>query len=183
MAAEIKVYLDACCFIDLAKQAKGVALTPERDEQAWFASRILEAAKDGKVKVFTSGFTLVECVGVRESDDQKTDLLCDDEVKRIFSSILASGRSGVIPVQPDYFITEAARDLYWKHKVTCRPADRLHLATAISIGCSEFMTLDGRIGVTHRKLAKRHFNLSVISPKETVLLPNEYRQLRLTDHE
>lgn len=183
MADEAKVYLDTCCFVDLAKQAKGLTLTPQRDEQAWFVSRILEAAKDGKIKAYTSGFTLVECIGVKESTDENAAMVFDDEVKRLFSSILASGRSGVIPVQPDYFITKDARDMYWYHGITCKPADRLHLATAISIGCSEFLTLDGRIGITHRKAVKHKFDLSVISPKDTVLLPHEYRQLPLTGHE
>lgn len=179
MADEIKIYLDTCCFVDLAKQAKGIPLTPEKDENAWFSERVLEAARDGKVTAYTSGFTLVECIGIRESADGSGELIFDEEVKRLFSSILASGRSGIIPVQPDYFITKAARDLYWTHGVTCKPADRLHLATAISIGCSELLTLDGRIGVTHRKTIKQKFGLSVITPKETTLLPNEYRQLRL----
>ena len=183
MASEPKIYLDACCFIDLAKQSKAIALTPEKTDGAWFSARLLEASRDSKIKIYTSGFTQVECIGVKEKDEANSPMIFDAEVRRLFESILSSGKSGVIPVEPGYFITKAARDLYWDHGVFCKPPDRLHLATAISVGCSEFLTVDGRINQTQRKLVLKNFGLSVISPRETKVLPSEYRQLRIDQHD
>lgn len=183
MENALKIYLDSCCFIDLAKQTKGIPLTPEKSDGAWFSARLLEAARDGKIKIYTSGFTQVECIGVKEKDEANSPMIFDADVRRLFESILSSGKSGVLPVEPGYFITKAARDLYWTHGVTCKPADRLHLATAISVGCAEFLTGDGRINQTQRRLVNKNFGLSVISPKDTKALPSEYRQLRIEDHE
>lgn len=171
------VYIDSCCFIDLAKQAKGISLTQEKSDDAWHSWKLIQAARDGKIKLWTSAFTQVECVGVKENDGANAPMIFDTEVRRLFDSILASGRSGVIPVQPTYFITKAARDLYWDSGVFCKPADRLHLATAISVGCSEFLTGDGRINQTQRRQLEKKFGLNVIRPKDTKVLPGEYRQL------
>src|SRR5574338_119508 len=171
MADEIKVYLDSCCFIDLAKQAKGFPLTQEKTDGAWYSWKLLEAARDRKLQIYTSAFTQVECIGVKGKDVANSPMIFDAEVRRLFDSILASGKSEVVPIQPTYFISKAARDLYWNTGVTCKPADRLHLATAISVGCTEFLTGDGRINQTQRRLVAREFGLEVLSPKDTKSLP------------
>ena len=179
MAGAPSVYIDSCCFIDLVKQAKGVSITPDRVDDAWFCENLIRAAQDRKVKIFTSAFTQVECVGIKEKDGPNVPVIADDEVKRLFESILASGRSGITPVQPTYFITKAARDLFWSDGVLCKPADRLHLATAISVGCTEFLTADGRINKTQRSKLAKQFALNVVRPQDTRCLPDEYRQLRI----
>lgn len=181
MAEAPSIYLDSCCFIDLARQVKGIVLTKERSSDAWYSRKLIQAAKDGNIKLFTSAFTQVECVGVREKEGANVPMIFDADVRRLFDAILASGRSGVIPVQPSYFITKAARDLYWDGGVPCKPADRLHLATAISVGCTEFLTADGRINKMQRKQLTKRFGLAVLPPKETSALPSEYRQLLIDD--
>ncbi|MBK8746115.1 hypothetical protein [Propionivibrio sp.] len=49
MSDEIRVYVDACCFIDMAKKAKGLLLTKQKEDDVWFITKLLEAAKDGKI--------------------------------------------------------------------------------------------------------------------------------------
>ncbi len=183
MSDEIRVYVDACCFIDMAKKAKGLLLTKQKEDDVWFITKLLEAAKDGKIRAYTSAFTMVECIGVRATEGKNSEMIVDDEIKRLFKSILASGRSGIIPVQPDYFVNQTARDLYWKSNITCKPADRLHLATAISVACSEFITIDGRIGTTHRTEIKKKFDMNICSPINTKCLPDGYRQLDIAERD
>jgi hypothetical protein len=117
--------------------------------------------------------SIAECVHVDEPSGPS------QETRDIFVEFLTSG-SVVHLVEPDLFVAERARDLYWQDGVILRGADSLHVASAILDGCTEFLTLDGRI----RKQGKfataipllHKVGLAVVRPSETGKLPNEYRQ-------
>ena len=89
------------------------------------------------------------------------------------------GRPSVIPVQPSIFIVERARDLNWVHGLTTKPMDTIHLASALEMGCSEFITTDKGIHSQADKLKSQ--GLSVIYAAATTLLPSKYRQLSIAE--
>lgn len=160
----------ACCFIDLVKGSVGKALEPERDREVWFIEALLKASANRDLEVYTSTITVAECTHV--GDENITD-----EVKELFVRFLTSGRH-VVLIQPDVFIAEDARDLRWKHKIALSGADALRVASALSVGCKEFLTTDqrrkGPLGQAD-KIAQ--LGMYVIVPSATGLLPDEYRQI------
>ncbi len=60
MATNPRIYLDACCFIDMAKQAVG-RLPGERDADVWYVRKLLEARRDGEIDIYTSVLSIAEC--------------------------------------------------------------------------------------------------------------------------
>src|SRR5690606_20789210 len=104
----------------------------------------------------------------------------DENIQRLFRAMLTSGRGGVIPYQADYFVMERARDLRWKHSITLKPADSIHVATALEAGCDEFITWDGvnkRASPVKAAPLLAKFGLSVITP-DKVSIPDDYRKMQ-----
>jgi PIN domain len=165
-----KVYLESCCFIDLAKQRIGVPLPDAaREKEIWFCRQILRAGRAGDMSVYTSALTTIECLHI---DKQYTP-----EIQRAFTTLL-SGASGVIPVQPEIFVIERARDLRWIHKVELKPLDGMHVASALEAGCVELITTDEGI---HKKMkgpeiTALNVGLRAILASQTQTLPAQYRQ-------
>lgn len=169
-----RVYLDACCFIEVAKAKIGAATNPY-GQFVWPVQTLLSAAKNGDILAFTSTITLAECL--------HADGACDEEVQRLFRAMLGSGRSGVTPVSADWFVSERARDLRWKHKIMLNPLDSLHAATALELKCDEMLTFDGVTG-KRKSLLKAapeigKLGLSVLLPDKTLSIPDKYRQHKL----
>ena len=120
------------------------------------------------------------CRNVVVKDQSKPDkpIVEEDAVKPLFRGMLTSGKSGVMPVIPTPKIPEAARDLRWAHGITCKPMDALHLATAIEMKCSHFLTSDGLGAENVAKLAA--LGLTVCRADSAArLLPTQYRQFEL----
>jgi predicted nucleic acid-binding protein len=163
-----KVYCESCCFIDLAKKQHGVTTDPARDRHLWFAEQILRAGRAGDLQVYTLTLTTVECLHI---DRQYTP-----EIQRIFKTLL-SGASGIIPIQPDPFVVERARDLRWVHNLTLKPFDSLHVAAALEVGCTEFITTDGGILKRFDQLNSASLGLRAIMAADTRMLPEGYKQI------
>src|SRR4051812_39276669 len=104
------VYMDSCCFIDLAKPLMKVTTLPARAPHIYFCRKFLEAARANHVIVYTSTVAVVECVKVTDETVKGGPTVDDERVKVLFRSMLLSGKSGVMPVMPSAQITEAARD-------------------------------------------------------------------------
>ena len=170
------VYMDTCCFIDTVKYAKKLNIASGQEKDIWTAQQFLYAARDREIKIYTSSLTTAEFIGVRES--KKDPINIDDETQRLIGAILGSGISGVIPVQPDYFVVKAARDLAWKHGFSAvKPMDRMHLATALAVSCIEFLTTDHRLASPARKAMLSKLGLRICNPNDSNLLPEKYRQM------
>ncbi|MBK80454.1 MAG: hypothetical protein CMQ43_06005 [Gammaproteobacteria bacterium] len=168
-----KIYIDSCCFIEVAQEQLGV--TQSSEDNRWFTKRLVDAAKAGDVAVYTSLLTQAECLYVNDTSGSK---LSSDEVQKLFKSLLSSGRSGVIPIEPSLFVIDAARDLNWVHSLNLRPMDSIHVASARFVGCSELLTLDRKTMLTESRVsALKSLGLRVIEPKDTLLLPPQYRQM------
>lgn len=162
-----KVYCDSCCFIDLAKKRHGAETDPKRERHLWFAEQILRAGRAEHLSVYTLTLTIVECLHI---DQQYTP-----DVQRIFKTLL-SGASGVILVQPDPFVVERARDLRWIHNLTLQPFDSLHVAAALEVGCTEFITTDGGILKRFNPINGAKLGLRAIMAADSSALPEGYKQ-------
>jgi len=162
-----KLYMDSTCFIDMAKGDVGNLPEPLRQD-VWFCKKLLEAHRDGKVQVFTAMLTVAEC--------QHVDGICDDKVQRLFHSLLTSGQF-VSLVQDTIIIADRARKLKWIHNVSLKGADSLHIASALEMECSEFLTSDKHFISCADEGPK--LGIRIIHPNETGLLPSDYRQKSL----
>lgn len=178
MADSSSVYMDTCCFIDVVKRAKGISIETNQEKDIWTAQQFLYAARDGEITIYTSSLTMAEFIGVRAS--KKDPMNIDAETQRLIGAIIGSGRSGVIPIQPDYFVIKAARDLAWVHGFSAvKPMDRMHLASALSVTCGEFLTTDDRLASATRKALLSKLGMRICNAKDSNLLPSKYRQLEI----
>jgi hypothetical protein len=94
------------------------------------------------------------------------------DLKPLIERLILSGRNGIVAVAPSPQIVLLARDLAAEEGLWVGVADRLHVATAMSQGITEFFSVDGR-------LAKRMGNslirsLHIIPPTSATILPQEY---------
>jgi len=167
-----RVYLDACCFVELAKGKFGKALV-EDGKHLWYLQALLRASRAGKLEVFTSTISISECVTVGDGPPSP-------EVQQLFMGMLTSGRGGVLLVQPDLWVVERARDLRWKHEINLGSPDNIHVASALEAGCTEMVTLDGLSGKRKSILAAaerlKALGLRVAAPCDTALIPDAFRQ-------
>jgi predicted nucleic acid-binding protein len=135
--------------------------------------RLCDASRDGTIRIVTSVLTVSECLHIGDADpvDQPTrDLIVD---------FLTSGRV-VDLAEADIFIAEKARSLWWDHNIRLKGADGIHVATALEMGCTEFITTDARVRDQTNKfsnaiVALRGIGLNVIRGSQTAALPVEYR--------
>ena len=157
-----KLYIDSSCFINNAKEAIGARMA---GNDVWFCKKLLEAHRDGELHVFTATLTVAEC--------QHAKGICDDRVQKFFKSILTSGQF-VFLVQDTVIIADRARHLRWTHNLSFRGADSVHLASALEMGCLEFLTNDGHFLNKAQEVEK--LGIRIVQPHKTALLPSEYRQ-------
>lgn len=164
----------------MAKHKAKIALSPHPSERArrennvWFCKRILEAARNGDLLVYTTALSSVECTHVEPGQP-----IPPQDIQDFFNMLLSSGRSGITRVQAIEAITMRAKNIKWKDGVALGGFDAIHVATALHMGCQEFITTDGKIYKNRDKFS--HHKLSIIQASETTLLPDEYRQDELGD--
>jgi predicted nucleic acid-binding protein len=178
MSSKPRLYADSCIFIEAVKHRKGIPLSGDRQEQerrendCWFFRQLCDASRAGAIQLVTSMLTVAECVHVSEHGGPSR------ETRDLFVDFLTSGRV-VHLVEPDLFVAERARDLHWLDGILLSGADSLHVASAILDGCTEFLTLDGKIRNQAKFAAAipllHKVGLAVIRPSETGKLPNEHR--------
>lgn len=181
MSSETRIYFDACCFIDLAQHELQLNATNAREPHVFYCRKFLEASRAKELTVFTSTITISECVSIKNeflSDQDKR--IHPPEVKRLFEGMLMSAKSGVMPVQPTPRMIQAARDLRWVHTAKFKPMDSIHIATAIAMKCSHFVTTDTKLGQESIDIAKG-LGLAICNAADIAhLLPTKFRQLALT---
>lgn len=180
MGIEIKVYFDACCFIDLAKTALDLQIEDGREPHIFFCKKLIDAARVKEAVVLTSSLTVTECTHIKDkSQADNVKIIKDNEVKRLFHGMLLSGKSGVLPAQPTPLIVEKARDLVWEYQTTLKAMDALHVATALQHKCTHFITTDN-LGDENIKIINS-LGLAVCSAdKVSHLLPDHHKQLDLS---
>jgi predicted nucleic acid-binding protein len=167
--ADDRLYVDSCCFIDLAKESIGT-LPQERANHSWYIWKLLEANKDQELEVYTSTLTIAECTHADGNMDQR--------VRDLFTRLLMSGQY-VRLVQPTPFVAADGRDLRWRHGILLNGADYIHVASALAVKAKEFLTTDDRILREGTKIGA--LGLRIVMPALTALLPDRYRQGELLD--
>lgn len=178
MSTKPRLYVDSCCFIEAVKHRKGIPLSGDaaevkiRENDCWFFRKLCDASRNGAIQLVTSMLSVAECLHVEEGGRPS------QETRDLFVEFLTSG-TVVDLVEPDLFVAERARDLFWQDGILLSGADSLHVASALIDGCTEFLTLDGKIR-RQKKFATaipllKNVGLSVLRPSETGNLPNEYR--------
>lgn len=180
MSSEPRIYFDACCFIDMVSHDLLIGVRQDRAEHVYYCRKFLEASRGNEARVYTSTLTVAECVTVKdESDPNNFVAVMTEDVRRLFEGMLLSSKSGVMPVQPTPRIVKAARDLRWEHGATFGPMDSIHIATAMDMNCSYFLTTDGKLKQKNIEIAKNLGLVISTADSLTSLLPSKYRQLPL----
>jgi predicted nucleic acid-binding protein len=174
-----RIYMDSCCFIESVKSSLGNA-EEGRENDLWHIHQLLLAARNGHVEVITSYLSLAECRHAKTADGQPPT----DEVKRLFRSILASGKV-VKLAQLTKATAELSRDLHWDHNINLSGADAVHVATSVVTECKEFLTFDYKKKKSPMAFAEEIKKLRVIvrEPHNTILLPEKYRQPNFLENE
>lgn len=169
-----KLYFDTNCFIDLIKNKLDIRLSEDdqagRLEQVLYCRSILIASKKGDIEVYTSTITLAECVSAGEGQP------ATDKARKLITTMLTSGLSGIRLTQCSYYVAYMARDLLWNSKINIKPMDRLHLASAIEANCDEYITVDNKDFTEKNKEKIEALGIRSINPSQTAFLPEEYRQ-------
>lgn len=168
MTNNTRVYMDACCFIDLAK-GNLAKQTKDREQDIWHVKQLLKAAEAREIVVFSSILSVAECSHAEGN--------CDEKVQQLFDSILTSGRV-VTLTQCTIFTAEKARSLLWDHGIKLKGADAIHIASALETGCVEFLTSDQRGPAKYSEQIEA-LGLKVVPARETCRLPQAYRQTEI----
>jgi hypothetical protein len=169
-----RIYMDACCFIDMVKTKVGKVVAQERESDVWHLKRLLEANRDKEIEIYSSTISIAECSHAGDNDISPT-------VKSEFDRLLMSGQY-VRLVQLTPFIATDARDLRWVHGINLKGADSIHVASALAVKCEEFLSANGRL----QRLSGAgnilvRLGLHVRNGRQTQCLPERYRQLTLPD--
>ncbi len=162
-----RIYCDANPIIELAKYSKKTH-DPNRERDLWMLQRLLKAAQNDEVALFTSTISVAECVAAGDDWDQ--------QVQEFFVGTLTSGRMFRL-VQDTIFVAERARDLRWKDNIRLKGMDAIHVASALDARCTEFLTWDldmGKSKVAAKATALAALGLRVTTPADTKLLPDFY---------
>lgn len=170
MAKLKRVYFDNTVFVDVVKVDLGKPVEDDRQRDVWMAKRLMDAHRDKEVQVMTSMFTIAECTHAGEGD-------ISERARFLISKLLTSG-DYVHLIQMTPFMATDARDLRWKHGINLKGADAFHAASAISEGCEELVTSNGRFGRLYKhKDAFDALGVRIIHAAETLCLPTKYRQI------
>ncbi len=118
-------YWDSCCFLCWLKKE------PEHEK----CKGVLESAEIGKLNIVTSAYTIAEVIYLNKKSHSKISKTDSDKICRFFE------RDYIIPINVDRYVAEDARNLLWKYEAL-RPADAIHVASAIKAGIYVFDTFD-----------------------------------------
>lgn len=130
-----RVYWDACAWISYIAQEKEVPLKGGGIENRFEkCRRVLNLARDGKLEVVTSAFTLAE---VCKDPDIKNSPL--DNLASYFQ------KSYVLVIPVDLSIGRAAQELQTAGVIGIKPPDAIHVASARRAQVSEFHTYDRKL--------------------------------------
>lgn len=126
------VYWDACAWIAYINQEKAIQLRDGTIENRFAKCReVLEQANNKKLEIVTSAFTLAEVC--KKPEIRESPL---DHLPAFFE------RSYIVIVPVDMAIGLKAQNMQVSGLVSLRPADTIHLASAIRAKVKELHTFD-----------------------------------------
>jgi len=165
-----RLYIDSCCIIEGLKSKVGSP--SQHDTQIDTIKKIFQAARDGAIELFTSYLSVSETLYIDKNNKPP-----NDEIKRLIERFLLSGKDGIKMVSVTPNIAIKARDLAWDYGIYTSTIDLIHVASAIQCEAKELLTLDS--GIKNKFSIDSFDKCRVISPNETNLLPQNYRQTNL----
>jgi predicted nucleic acid-binding protein len=181
-------YIDSNIIIEYVKFSKDIS-SDSWENEIEFIEKILQSAKDGSIRLVTSVITKLECTHIGDSK------YITDDVKNIFRSILDSGEV-LITISIHDEIAKRAREMKWAGFPFPSGFDKIHIASAIEVGCCEIISLDGfeRDNAKKKsvKLAsknskeriaddacvqqlQRQYGIEVVFPSDSVVARREYK--------
>lgn len=110
------------CFLALFNKEQG---------RVDICNAIIESAKKGEIKLYTSYLTICECAKIKDEYASEAEEIIAKFFKHKY----------IIPVAISYKVSRITRNLVREHKLEVK--DAIHLATAISIKADELQTWDG----------------------------------------
>lgn len=108
-----------------------LALFNKEQDRVDICNAIVEDAKKGKIKLYTSFLTICECVKIKDEYASEAEIIIADFFKHRY----------IIPVAIDDKVSRITRSLVREQKLDVK--DAIHLATAISIKADVLQTWDG----------------------------------------
>lgn len=174
MSDQSCVYMDACCFIEAVKSDANMQLSEDRQIEAWYIKKLLQAHRDREITIYTSVLSIAEAVHAGA-------MPVPSNVQRGLEALLTSGQY-VHLVQMTPFVCIDARNLRWVDGMTLKGADSIHVASALDRSCTEFLSLDGRFERVEKQgsvLANR--GMAVLPPSQGKCLPPKYLQGDMLD--
>jgi len=169
-----RIYVDSCIAIELAKRMMQLH-EPQREHDLWFVRQMLKASEDGEIELLTSSLTVIESLYLG-NDAKGRPIECPRNVQGFLVDLLTSG-SLIKLVEPSIFVAERARDLRWIQGLTLKPFDSLHVASALDSNCKELVTFDTKMNKKPEEIAAlTKLGLRVIPPRDSLVLPGDYRQ-------
>jgi predicted nucleic acid-binding protein len=147
------------------KKQRGLPLTHPLSEVDMI-ERIMRCARGGDIELHTSIITVAEVLHLGDKPPPS-------DLKPQVERLILSGRDGIIATSPSPPIVLLARDLAVVDGLWERVADRIHVATALTVKAQEFLSVDGRLAQRIGKSDVR--GCRIIPPASTSLLPDRYR--------
>jgi hypothetical protein len=108
---------------------------------------LLQAAKDGKLEIYTATLTVAEC---QRAEEPSTTGMPADDVKTLFKKFLTSGQYLSL-IQDTILVAEQAGNLRWVHGICLSGPDSIHVASYMELKCDEFLRFDTAF---HKKKAQ-----------------------------
>ena len=108
-----------------------LALFNREQDRVDICNAVVEAAKKGEIKLYTSFLTICECAKIRDEYASEAETIITGFFKHRY----------IIPVAIDDKVSRITRSLVREHKLDVK--DAIHLATAISIKADVLQTWDG----------------------------------------
>lgn len=160
-SSQPRIYIDSCYYIDVVKGRTSGTLDPDRQAHISVVERLLHRALNGHIEIWASTLVVAECLSIGR------DANVPESVRAEFEDLLTAGK----PVKlhgVDLFVVERARELRWGHGINCGGgADGIHVATALELGCREFLTANRRRGPLNVASELEQLGLRVITAPDT----------------
>ena len=135
MAKLRRIYWDACTWIAYINQEKAIAQNDGSVENRFAKClEVLDQANNKKLEIVTSAFTLAE---VCKNPDVRDSPM--ENLPGFFE------KSYIITIPVDMAIGRKAQHMQASGRVALKPADSIHLASAIRAKVTELHTFDGDI--------------------------------------
>ena len=128
MADLPRIYWDSGCFLAILNG----------EAEAADCRRILNDARDGKLEMVTSFWTVTEVIRPRGTSGP-----VPESSLQVMRDFFENDYLHLRPV--DRLVAERARELCWAHQPLIYACDATHLATALLYECSIFETKDGTL--------------------------------------